>query len=516
MTLQEQLEELERLLKDGNVRVSGSGQFQGRTVSLAELVRLRDDTKKRLDAERKRSREAKEAETAQATKERVASQKETERRRVDIGVALGVLKRTEADLNIAISRGGDVEKAQADYATAVAELRAIDPTNENLPAVRVSQPSPSMVGERIPAPPGARPRVTPTGTVDSTPVTTPTQSAAPIVTPTPSGGAGGRAGGTGATPTAAGGKKRKKQVDPEAWKATLRQYFPSYANDWLDDNALDHFGKDLIDLMVKVSTPGSGYDTTTAEGKARIQAEIAGTVYWNSTQKNAIEFDQKVDADRQFLVSQTKQRIANTYGDIGLDDATLEQVALNVARQGLSGLGEKQAVYNAVFTARQTAPQQAGRALQGADADRIRQLGRAYNFNVSDNQIQSILTGTPEAATGLVLTEAGLRERLQRYVKGIMPQLTDQIDAGLTLEDIGGNYRRYAANLLEQSEDQINMFDGPFIEAFGTKETGQLSLGEWTQKVKSDARFGWQYTNQANQQATDVALTLARAFGKVG
>jgi hypothetical protein len=215
-------------------------------------------------------------------------------------------------------------------------------------------------------------------------------------------------------------------------------------------------------------------------------------------------------------VSNTKQRIANTYGDVGLDEATLEQVALNVARQGLTGLGEKQAVYNAVFTARQSAPQQAGRALQGVDADRIRQLGRAYNFNVSDNQIQSILTGTPEAATGVVLTEAGLRERLQRYVKGIMPQLSDQIDAGLTLEDIGGNYRRYAANLLEQSEDQINMFEGPFVEAFGNKEQGQLSLGEWTQKVKSDARFGWQYTNQANQQATDVALTLARAFGKVG
>jgi hypothetical protein len=154
--------------------------------------------------------------------------------------------------------------------------------------------------------------------------------------------------------------------------------------------------------------------------------------------------------------------------------------------------------------------------LSGADADRLKKLGRAYNFNVTDDQIQSILTGTPEVSTGVVLTEEGLRQRLQKYVKGAMPQIADQIDAGLSLEDIGGNYRRYAAQLLERSEDEIDMFSGPYLQAFGTKETGQLSLTEWNQKVKSDPKFGWQYTKQANDQATDVALTLARAFGKVG
>jgi hypothetical protein len=83
------------------------------------------------------------------------------------------------------------------------------------------------------------------------------------------------------------------------------------------------------------------------------------------------------------------------------------------------------------------------------------------------------------------------------------------------LEDIGGNYRRYAAQLLERSEDEIDMFSGPYLQAFGSKESGQLSLTDWIQKVKSDSKFGWQFTKQANDQATDVALTLARAFGKV-
>jgi hypothetical protein len=68
---------------------------------------------------------------------------------------------------------------------------------------------------------------------------------------------------------------------------------------------------------------------------------------------------------------------------------------------------------------------------------------------------------------------------------------------------------------LEQTPDQINMFDGPYLQAFGSQESGQLSLTDWTKRVKSDPSFGWQYTKQANQQATDIGLTLARAFGKV-
>jgi hypothetical protein len=341
-----------------------------------------------------------------------------------------------------------------------------------------------------------------TGTQTNVPVTT-----TPKITTTPTG--------TTTTTTGKGKKTPAPAVTQQNWVDALQKFFPSYSDDWLAANAESYFGKDLIDLMIRVSDPKGVYDLTTSAGLERIQQEIRGTNYWQTTISATKNFDQLIDADKQNLITQTKSRIANTYGDIGLTEDTLSQVAATVARTGLTGLGEKQAVYNAVF--KTGAPQiQAGRALSGVDADRIKQLGKAYNFNVTDSQVQSILTGTPEASTGLVLTEEGLRQRLQKYVKGAMPQIADQIDAGLTLEDIGGNYRRYAAQLLERSEDEIDMFSGPYLKAFGTKESGQLSLGDWISTVKTDPTFGWQYTKTANQQATDIGLTLARAFGKVG
>lgn len=161
-------------------------------------------------------------------------------------------------------------------------------------------------------------------------------------------------------------------------------------------------------------------------------------------------------------------------------------------------------------------PRAMGDALQGEDANALRQLGKSYGYKVTDAQIQSVLTGTPEPATGQTLTADALRQRMRSYVKGTMPHLSGQIDAGLTLEDIGSTYRKYAAQLLERDENEIDMLNGPYLKAFGDPKNGQMSLSEWIATVKSDPTFGWQYTKQANDQATNIALSLARAFGKVG
>lgn len=300
----------------------------------------------------------------------------------------------------------------------------------------------------------------------------------------------------------------------EAWKEALQKFFPSYASTFTMADATNVFGADLINLMVKVSDPKSGYDLTTTAGLERIKAELRGTTYWQTTVAAARTFDQSTTGDQNLLVQQTKNRIASTYGDLNMDEQTLIDVSRVVARNGLTGISEQQAIYNAVFRQKD---KQVGikSALQSEQANAIRQLGKAYGYQVSDSQIQSILTGTPDVATGQTLTEDSLRQRLRSYVKGAMPHLTDQIDAGLTLEDIGASYKRLAGQLLEKDESQIDMFSGPYLRAFGDPKNGQLSLSDWVTTVKSDPTFGWQYTKQANDQATSIGLSLARAFGKV-
>ena len=504
MAASDDLKTLDGLIADPNVRAGGSAKFKNKSYTLAQLVAERSKTDKRAKEEAKALSKAKQEQSTKALQERKQTKLTQDELNQQIRSARGQLTAALGNLTIAITRNGDVAVAQKVVGEAYRTLQGVSPQDKMLEGVTV--PGISRGGQqREGGVSVTTPSLTPA--VTGSTATTGAGTTAPVTPTTVT---------TGTKTTSTKGKTTPKTpaVVQQNWIDALQKFFPSYSDDWLAANAETYFGKDLLDLMIRVSDPKGVYDLTTSAGLERIQQEIRGTNYWQTTISATKNFDQLVDADKQNLITQTKSRIANTYGDIGLTEDTLNQVAATVARTGLTGLGEKQAVYNAVF--KTGAPQvQTGRALSGVDADRIKQLGKAYNFNVTDSQVQSILTGTPEASTGLVLTEEGLRQRLQKYAKGAMPQIADQIDAGLTLEDIGGNYRRYAAQLLERSEDEIDMFSGPYLKAFGTKESGQLSLSDWVSTVKTDPAFGWQYTKTANQQATDVALTLARAFGKV-
>ena len=319
--------------------------------------------------------------------------------------------------------------------------------------------------------------------------------------------------------TAGGGTAETATFQVGDWQAILQSQYPGYSKDWLASNALDHFGQDMINLMVEASKLNGKYlGLTTQASVDAFKKDLKQTVYWTTTETSAKKFDELLDVDKKRLVDRKKLDIANSYGDVSFDEATLTQLATNAARLGLTDLSLQQAVYAGALKPGAGGAQTAlaGRVLQGADADRIRSIGRGWNTKITDAQVQAILTGQADPSTGIVLTEDGLREQLQAKWKGALPHLRDQFDAGLNLDQIGSSYRSYASQLLETPEDQINMFEGPYLQAFDNGEGGQLSLSQWIEKVKTDSRFGWQYTKQANQQATDIALTLARAFGKVG
>ena len=343
----------------------------------------------------------------------------------------------------------------------------------------------------------------------------------PAVTPAPAPAAGtgvGGAGRVGAGGTIGGGTAETAKFKVGDWQAVLQDQFPGYSKDWLASNASSHFGQDMINLMIEAAKPNGRFmGLTTDASVAAFQKAIKQTTYWQTTETAAKNFDQAIGPDRERIINNKKLEIANSYGDVSFDDTTLTQLATNAARLGLTGLGLQQAVYAGALKPGAGGAQTAlaGRVLQGADADRIRSIGRAWNTKITDGEVQAILTGQADPTTGLVLTEDALREQLQKKWKGAYSHLSDQFDAGLTLDQIGSTYRSYAAQLLERPEDQINMFEGPFLKAFGSKDTGQMSLSDWITTVKTDPTFGWQYTKQANQQSTDIALTLARAFGKV-
>lgn len=289
-----------------------------------------------------------------------------------------------------------------------------------------------------------------------------------------------------------------EQIDPKVVEK-VRELFPNYL--FLLEADAGGFGEDLRQLLLKAVR--EGYTTD------RFDKEKVQTSYFKETSDAAQLFDKQSKAERDSDIEVKVSDIKTAYGDVFSDPAELRRVATAAARQGLTGNRLKFFVF-ASATKIGAAPGVA----KTAEADKLRNTVKEYGYPVTDEEINAVLTGTPYK--GQVYTEASLLNKAKQAAKGLYAHLAPQIDAGLSLDDIFKNYRSYAAQILELDPNEIDFVKDPkWADAFGNAETGQLSLSAWQQKLKTEDKYGWRFTDQANQQVSGVVSTLERAFGLV-
>ena len=313
-------------------------------------------------------------------------------------------------------------------------------------------------------------------------------------------------------------KKTEQNKKPQAdWRASFGARFPQYLS-FIDGGpgeaeARRLFGNELVDLILDVAQNPDQYDFTTQAGIDAFNTKVFATPYYQQTSNNRKEFDALTEGERKERIQLQRTKIAASYGDLGLTVNELDRLATETARSGLDGLALTQYVNNSV----------GGRArgredlLASIDAQEIRKIARAYGYDPGDldEQILSAVTGKVYAPTGSVMTADSIREMGKTMAKAKYFHLSNQLDAGLTLEAIFSPYKRMAAQILERSEDNVMMDDPLFSTAFGTAQNGQPSLADWERTLRTDPRFGFQYTETAKRDATSLGLSIARAFGKV-
>ena len=312
------------------------------------------------------------------------------------------------------------------------------------------------------------------------------------------------------------GKGKKKQkatgtgpmgLTVEVRKAFAEQ-FPEFASNFDGGEAeqafVDFFGSDLIAIWVKHATTDA-YDLSSEAGKAAYLRDVENTQYGQRTNQAQQDFDFNVK-NQNILIKNKRNEITKSYADLQLTESQLDEVAREAARNGYTGDDLRFTLYNYAY--------RGGLATttDTALADQIRAIGRSYGYTVSEDKLKAALTGT--AYNGRMVTQESLLQEAQAAAKGQYGHLADQIDSGLTLDDIFYNYKTFAARTLGIDPSEIDYSkDSRFAEAFGTKETGQLSLNDWVYKLKSDKRYGYQFSPQAQQEVSSVVSTLEKAFG---
>ena len=493
MAAQDELKKAQDALNDPTVK---SYTYKGKQYSLTDL---RD---KLIPQLRKAVEQEKESE-AEATKIVANADKavrDAEARVKTLQQSVATNRRAFAKGNLSQLELEATEQKLADAVVALNRLKGVEPVTETLAPV---------TGGRFVAP--VQRGVTP-GQVATTPTTTTTTSTTADTT-TPSTGT------TTPTTTTGGGKKGgKKPLAPAGTgplgltakvRADLIKQFPQFSSSFDGGEGeqafIDFFGQDAADLIVKAGTTDAYEYLSTEAGLAAYRRDFENTAYGQRTNQAQQDFDVN-PKNQAVLIKAKRDEITKLYADLQLTQTQLQEVARDAARNAYTGDALRFAVYNYAYKGNQVT------ATESALADQIRNAGKAYGYTVSEDKLKAALTGTPYL--GRMVTQESLLQEAQAAAKGSYSHLADQIDSGLTLEDIFYNYRMFASRTLGIDPNEIDfMKDTKWADAFGTKDTGQLTLNDWTRKLKTDEKYGWQFTDEANQTATKLVAEMEKAFG---
>jgi hypothetical protein len=95
---------------------------------------------------------------------------------------------------------------------------------------------------------------------------------------------------------------------------------------------------------------------------------------------------------------------------------------------------------------------------------------------------------------------------------GLPEKVSALLDQGVDLDTVYNPYKRLMASVLEINPETISLDDSVLRSAIGPEK--EMSLYDYQKMLRKDNR--WQYTNQAKEEVSNVAMKVLRDFGFQG
>lgn len=271
------------------------------------------------------------------------------------------------------------------------------------------------------------------------------------------------------------------------WQDRFKKEYPAYA--WMLTELDQTKYADLFQLMNDAVKPGSEYTDEL------FQRKFVGTSWYT-----------------ELAAGETGRALTTAVGSYSWGEGQLAKFLTTATRYGYKDATLKSKAYEALFakdpvTGKYINPSAIGEVKASNQFLSIKKIGTSFLTPVSDESVIDTLVGGRSSDDVMRVARESAKVKF--------PHLSNAIDAGVTLEELGYQYQQNAAKLLEVDPNTIDMASTMYAKAFGSTKDPMMSTSEWETYVKGNSDLGWQFTKQANQQATDIGLTLARAFGKV-
>ena len=193
---------------------------------------------------------------------------------------------------------------------------------------------------------------------------------------------------------------------------------------------------------------------------------------------------------------------ALTQRGLKADDKTLEDYYV----RGIDDLTIIDELTSGLTTDKGALGGEAGNALEI-----LRQTATANGFNLEKDFGNQVNGWLQQVSRGEDISTIQRLIRAQAKL-GLPEKVGTLLDQGLDLANVFAPYRKQMSNLLEVSEAAIDLNDPLLRSAYGPDK--EMSLYDFRRAVRQDPR--WQYTDNAREEVSDVALKVLRDFGFQG
>jgi hypothetical protein len=240
--------------------------------------------------------------------------------------------------------------------------------------------------------------------------------------------------------------------------------------------------------------------------------ELRQTKWWKETTASARQWDLQAGLDPATAQSKVEDqamviRDAALTAGVRFTDAQLA----NLAENSLRWQWTTQDLNNAIAVELQKTGSNA--LAQGYWGQSVRADSNKFGVRLSESQINDwssrLFTGKDNSQS--------FNDYLTNAAKVLYPTLSSGFDRGLSFSDLTDPYAQLASQILEIPATQVNFADPKWAKAFtGLGQNGDakpMSYGEYADYLRSDPRFGYEYTDDAKNRAFTVVNRLAELFG---
>jgi len=247
--------------------------------------------------------------------------------------------------------------------------------------------------------------------------------------------------------------------------------------------------------------------------QSKFLAKLRETEWWATTDDSARKFDINEQLDAATVKSNIAKKALQVQEMAMAKGVRLsEEVASRLARESLR-LGWDEITLANSIGAEIVKLAPTSQVSQGFIGNQIRSNALDYGIRLSD---ASFSKWTEQILTGKASDQI-YKDYLLNQAKTLYPSLSDGFDRGLTFKQMTDPYAEQASRILELPTSQIDFTDAKWATAIGVtdKAGGQrmMTFSEWDRYLKTNPAFGFEYTDNARNQALDLVGRIGRLFG---